>query len=153
MANTVHNTLLLPISMNGNPFLPHLAPVIKQLMCHPVLCVLRCCQAQAESQQEEVQPILCVYKRQILAAHSRYLADMWLYVILGVAVILFILKSWLGSRGPNPLAKDTRRPPGPVAFDKAAKRKVIKNGKDNQEGQSFNLNESFYLCYVLLSRS
>ncbi|XP_073478305.1 all-trans-retinol 13,14-reductase [Aquarana catesbeiana] len=52
---------------------------------------------------------------------------MWLYVILGVAVILFILKSWLGSRGPNPLAKDTRRPPGPVAFDKAAKRKVIKN--------------------------
>ncbi|XP_040202000.1 all-trans-retinol 13,14-reductase [Rana temporaria] len=52
---------------------------------------------------------------------------MWLYVILGIAVILLILKFWLGSRGPNPLAKDTRRPPGPVVFDKAAKRKVIKN--------------------------
>ncbi|CAI9558873.1 unnamed protein product [Staurois parvus] len=52
---------------------------------------------------------------------------MWLYVILGLAVILIILKSWLGGRGPNPLARDTRRPPGPVVFDKAAKRKVIKN--------------------------
>nr|DBA32125.1 TPA: hypothetical protein GDO54_007868 [Pyxicephalus adspersus] len=53
---------------------------------------------------------------------------MWLYVILGLSVlIILILKSWLGSRGPNPLAEDTRRPPGPVLFDKAAKRKVIKN--------------------------
>ncbi|KAM5172105.1 all-trans-retinol 13,14-reductase [Mantella aurantiaca] len=52
---------------------------------------------------------------------------MWLYVILGLAVIFIILKSWLGNRGPNPLAVDTRRPPGPVVFDKALKRKVIKN--------------------------
>ncbi|XP_077118925.1 all-trans-retinol 13,14-reductase [Ranitomeya variabilis] len=52
---------------------------------------------------------------------------MWLYVIAGVILIFIIVKSWLGSRGPNPFAVDTRRPPGPVVFDKAMKRKVIKN--------------------------
>ncbi|XP_075714793.1 all-trans-retinol 13,14-reductase [Rhinoderma darwinii] len=52
---------------------------------------------------------------------------MWLYVIAGVILIFIILKSWLGNRGPNPFAVDTRRPPGPVVFDKAMKRKVIKN--------------------------
>ncbi|XP_073509840.1 all-trans-retinol 13,14-reductase [Phyllobates terribilis] len=52
---------------------------------------------------------------------------MWLYIITGVVLIFIIIKSWLGSRGPNPFAVDTRRPPGPVVFDKAMKRKVIKN--------------------------
>ncbi|KAM9311977.1 all-trans-retinol 13,14-reductase [Gastrophryne carolinensis] len=53
---------------------------------------------------------------------------MLLYVIAGVSIILLIvLKSWLGGRGRNPFAVDTRRPPGPVVFDKALKRKVIKN--------------------------
>ncbi|CAJ0967025.1 unnamed protein product [Ranitomeya imitator] len=53
--------------------------------------------------------------------------NMWLYVIAGVILIFIIVKSWLGSRGPNPFAVDTRRPPGSVVFDKAMKRKVIKN--------------------------
>ncbi|XP_040270488.1 all-trans-retinol 13,14-reductase [Bufo bufo] len=52
---------------------------------------------------------------------------MWLYLIAAAILIFIIAKSWLGSRGPNPLAVDTRRPPGPIVFDKAAKRKVIKN--------------------------
>ncbi|XP_069800355.1 all-trans-retinol 13,14-reductase-like [Dendropsophus ebraccatus] len=52
---------------------------------------------------------------------------MWLYIIAGFTLIFIILKSWLGSRGPNPFAVDTRRPPGPVVFDKEMKRKVIKN--------------------------
>ncbi|KAG8574493.1 hypothetical protein GDO81_009207 [Engystomops pustulosus] len=52
---------------------------------------------------------------------------MWLYIIAGFILIFIILKSWLGNRGPNPFSVDTRRPPGPVVFDKALKRKVIKN--------------------------
>ncbi|XP_056427175.1 all-trans-retinol 13,14-reductase-like [Hyla sarda] len=52
---------------------------------------------------------------------------MWLYVVAGIIFIFIVLKSWLGNRGPNPFAVDTRRPPGPVVFDKAMKRKVIKN--------------------------
>ncbi|KAG9488759.1 hypothetical protein GDO78_004993 [Eleutherodactylus coqui] len=52
---------------------------------------------------------------------------MWLYFIAGFILIFIIVKSWLGNRGPNPFATDTRRPPGPVVFDKAMKRKVIKN--------------------------
>ncbi|KAM8973549.1 all-trans-retinol 13,14-reductase [Pelodytes ibericus] len=52
---------------------------------------------------------------------------MWLYVITGLVLTLIIIKKWLGSRGPNPLAVDTRKPPGPLVFDKALKRKVIKN--------------------------
>ncbi|KAM4039382.1 all-trans-retinol 13,14-reductase [Anomaloglossus baeobatrachus] len=52
---------------------------------------------------------------------------MWLYVIAGVVLIFILVKSWLGNRGPNPFAVDTRRPPGPVVFDKEKKRKVIKN--------------------------
>ncbi|KAM3926134.1 all-trans-retinol 13,14-reductase-like [Leptodactylus fuscus] len=52
---------------------------------------------------------------------------MWLYLVAGIILILILVKSWLGSRGPNPLAVDTRRPAGKVVFDKAMKRKVIKN--------------------------
>ncbi|XP_063787962.1 all-trans-retinol 13,14-reductase [Pseudophryne corroboree] len=52
---------------------------------------------------------------------------MWLYLVTGICIIFIILKAWLGGRGPNPFAVDTRRPPGPVVFDKGLKRKVIKN--------------------------
>ncbi|XP_053318790.1 all-trans-retinol 13,14-reductase [Spea bombifrons] len=52
---------------------------------------------------------------------------MWLYVIAGLVLTLIILRKWLGARGPNPLAVDTRRPPKPLVFDKALRRKVIKN--------------------------
>ncbi|XP_075063321.1 all-trans-retinol 13,14-reductase [Mixophyes fleayi] len=53
--------------------------------------------------------------------------DMLLYLITGVVIVFIILKAWLGGRGPNPFAVDTRRPPGPIVSDKAMKRKVIKN--------------------------
>ncbi|CAH2274996.1 all-trans-retinol 13,14-reductase [Pelobates cultripes] len=52
---------------------------------------------------------------------------MWLYLITGLVLFLVVLKKWFGSRGPNPLAVDTRKPPKPLVFDKALRRKVIKN--------------------------
>ncbi|KAG8440994.1 hypothetical protein GDO86_006651 [Hymenochirus boettgeri] len=52
---------------------------------------------------------------------------MWLYLIAGVLLAIILVKSWLGGRGPNPLTADTRRPPKPFVFDKAERRRVIKN--------------------------
>ncbi|OXB61815.1 hypothetical protein ASZ78_006168 [Callipepla squamata] len=57
---------------------------------------------------------------------------MGLYAVLGllllliVAVLVLALYRWVGSRGPNPFAVDTRRPPAPLITDKAVRRTVLK---------------------------
>ncbi|OXB73882.1 UNVERIFIED_CONTAM: hypothetical protein H355_005711 [Colinus virginianus] len=57
---------------------------------------------------------------------------MGLYAVLGlllllvVAVLVLALCRWVGSRGPNPFAVDTRRPPAPLITDKAVRRTVLK---------------------------
>ncbi|XP_065601092.1 all-trans-retinol 13,14-reductase [Cyrtonyx montezumae] len=57
---------------------------------------------------------------------------MGLYAVLAVlllflvAVLVLTLCRWVGSRGPNPFAVDTRRPPAPLITDKAVRRAVLK---------------------------
>ncbi|NXL86153.1 RETST reductase, partial [Alectura lathami] len=46
--------------------------------------------------------------------------------VLLLAVLLLALLRWLGDRGPNPFAVDSRRPLAPLVTDKAARRAVLK---------------------------
>ncbi|NXK46925.1 RETST reductase, partial [Chauna torquata] len=49
--------------------------------------------------------------------------------LLALALVLLVLLAllrWAWSRGPNPFAADSRRPPAPVVTDKAARRAVLK---------------------------
>uniref|UniRef100_A0A8C9FIF5 All-trans-retinol 13,14-reductase n=1 Tax=Pavo cristatus TaxID=9049 RepID=A0A8C9FIF5_PAVCR len=54
---------------------------------------------------------------------------MGLYAVLALLLLLLVvlaLYRWVGSRGPNPFAVDTRRPPAPLITDKAVRRTVLK---------------------------
>uniref|UniRef100_A0A8C5MSZ7 All-trans-retinol 13,14-reductase n=1 Tax=Leptobrachium leishanense TaxID=445787 RepID=A0A8C5MSZ7_9ANUR len=96
------------------------------------------CQAQKELQRKscDSQPnpahfSLCTKSSQpgrpLILHRLTQTEAMWLYIIAGLVLTLIILKKWSRSSGPNPLAMDTRRPPQPLVFDKALRKKVIKN--------------------------
>lgn len=57
---------------------------------------------------------------------------MGLYAVLAFLLLLLLavlaLYRWIGSRGPNPFAVDTRRSPAPLITDKAVRRTVLKAG-------------------------
>uniref|UniRef100_A0A8C2TKA4 All-trans-retinol 13,14-reductase n=1 Tax=Coturnix japonica TaxID=93934 RepID=A0A8C2TKA4_COTJA len=54
------------------------------------------------------------------------LYDMGLYAVIALLLLALALYRWVGSRGPNPFAVDTRRPPAPLITDKAVRRTVLK---------------------------
>lgn len=49
-----------------------------------------------------------------------------LLLLLPLLFVVLALYRWVQSRGPNPFAVDTRRPPAPLITDKAVRRTVLK---------------------------
>lgn len=51
-----------------------------------------------------------------------------LLLLLPLLFVVLAVYRWVRSRGPNPFAVDTRRPPAPLITDKAVRRTVLKAG-------------------------
>lgn len=51
-----------------------------------------------------------------------------LLLLLPLLFVVLAVYRWVQSRGPNPFAVDTRRPPAPLITDKAVRRTVLKAG-------------------------
>lgn len=57
---------------------------------------------------------------------------MWVLVsVISTVLIIFMLKYFFGSYGPNPFEKDCREPLKKRVYDKKEKNKVLKQGEFN----------------------
>ncbi|KAK3740160.1 hypothetical protein QZH41_014090, partial [Actinostola sp. cb2023] len=82
-------------------------------------------------------------------------------ILLGILVplVVYRIRRYLASKGPNPFLVDTRRPPEPIIFDQAERDRIIKQGfsakkiPDNLDAIVIGSGIGGMTCACLLARS